>query len=135
FDASHPRGRALQERACSRPPNTRPGPRRESICSRTLEVHCSSPLPANGMQRIDKSIVSGAIRQAHGCVYCALSAYLITMAYKFAFQNAPPEELSGALAALESVVLGKRREIALALVCLIAGGHLLIEDVPGVGKT
>ena len=33
------------------------------------------------------------------------------------------------------VILGKRREIELALVTLICGGHLLIEDVPGVGKT
>jgi len=33
------------------------------------------------------------------------------------------------------VVLGKSAEIRLALTCLLAGGHLLIEDVPGVGKT
>ncbi len=33
------------------------------------------------------------------------------------------------------VVLGKEHEIKLALSCLLAGGHLLIEDLPGVGKT
>jgi MoxR-like ATPase len=33
------------------------------------------------------------------------------------------------------VVLDKDNEIRLAAVCLLAGGHLLIEDVPGVGKT
>ncbi|CAK0774581.1 MoxR-like ATPase [Gammaproteobacteria bacterium] len=33
------------------------------------------------------------------------------------------------------VVLGKDHQIRLALVCLVAGGHLLIEDLPGVGKT
>jgi len=33
------------------------------------------------------------------------------------------------------VVHGKRDEIQLAIVCLLAEGHLLIEDVPGVGKT
>ncbi|MCC6592205.1 MAG: AAA family ATPase, partial [Xanthomonadales bacterium] len=38
-------------------------------------------------------------------------------------------------AQLNSVVLGKPREIRLALVCLLAGGHLLLEDLPGVGKT
>ena len=43
--------------------------------------------------------------------------------------------LAAAVEALEHVVLGKPREIRLALVCLVAGGHLLIEDVPGVGKT
>jgi len=33
------------------------------------------------------------------------------------------------------VILGKQTEIRLAVACLLAGGHLLIEDVPGVGKT
>ncbi len=32
-------------------------------------------------------------------------------------------------------ILGKEKEIKLALTCLIAQGHLLIEDIPGVGKT
>jgi MoxR-like ATPase len=36
---------------------------------------------------------------------------------------------------VERVVRGKRAEIRLALVTLVAEGHLLIEDVPGVGKT
>lgn len=39
------------------------------------------------------------------------------------------------LAQVESVVLGKTRQIRLALTCLLARGHLLIEDLPGVGKT
>jgi MoxR-like ATPase len=33
------------------------------------------------------------------------------------------------------IILGKRRELRLAVACLLAGGHLLIEDLPGVGKT
>lgn len=33
------------------------------------------------------------------------------------------------------VVLGKERQIRYALTCLLAHGHLLIEDIPGVGKT
>jgi MoxR-like ATPase len=36
---------------------------------------------------------------------------------------------------VEQVVQGKRREIRLALAALVAEGHVLIEDVPGVGKT
>ena len=36
---------------------------------------------------------------------------------------------------VELVFQGKPRIVELALVCLIAGGHLLLEDVPGVGKT
>lgn len=36
---------------------------------------------------------------------------------------------------ISSVVLGKKPQIRLALACLFAGGHLLIEDRPGIGKT
>ncbi len=36
---------------------------------------------------------------------------------------------------IETVVKGKREVIRLALTCMLADGHLLIEDVPGVGKT
>ncbi len=38
-------------------------------------------------------------------------------------------------AQLERVLRGKRRAVHLSLVCLFSEGHLLIEDVPGVGKT
>ena len=38
-------------------------------------------------------------------------------------------------AQLQTVIVGKSSQIADALACLLAGGHLLIEDVPGVGKT
>src|SRR5512134_1092497 len=33
------------------------------------------------------------------------------------------------------VILGKEAQIRMALACLLARGHLLIEDIPGVGKT
>jgi MoxR-like ATPase len=36
---------------------------------------------------------------------------------------------------LGNVIVGKRDQLRLALCCVLAGGHLLIEDVPGVGKT
>ena len=39
------------------------------------------------------------------------------------------------LAAANQVVLGKQQQIRLAVCCLLAKGHLLIEDIPGVGKT
>ncbi|GHF55498.1 MoxR-like ATPase [Deinococcus metalli] len=39
------------------------------------------------------------------------------------------------LAQLDSVILGKSGQVRLALTCLLARGHLLIEDQPGVGKT
>ncbi|MEO6968177.1 MAG: AAA family ATPase [Rhodanobacteraceae bacterium] len=45
------------------------------------------------------------------------------------------QRLDAALAQINGVLLGKHRQVRLAVACLIAGGHLLIEDVPGVGKT
>ena len=50
-----------------------------------------------------------------------------------------PDPLRAALAAavdqINGLVLGKPREIRLAFATLLAGGHLLIEDLPGLGKT
>ncbi len=43
--------------------------------------------------------------------------------------------LDAARASLASIILGKDEEIRLALTCLLARGHLLIEDLPGLGKT
>jgi len=46
------------------------------------------------------------------------------------------EKTFGELVAnVERAVLGKHRAIALSLTCLLARGHLLLEDVPGTGKT
>jgi MoxR-like ATPase len=36
---------------------------------------------------------------------------------------------------VEKVIIGKASEVRLAVICLLCAGHLLIEDVPGVGKT
>jgi MoxR-like ATPase len=43
--------------------------------------------------------------------------------------------LGEAIAQVNRLVLGKPAEIELAFACLLAGGHLLIEDLPGLGKT
>jgi MoxR-like ATPase len=37
--------------------------------------------------------------------------------------------------AIGQVLLGKEQRVRLALACLLAGGHLLLEDLPGTGKT
>jgi MoxR-like ATPase len=43
--------------------------------------------------------------------------------------------VAGAVAGLNGIILGKERQIRLCVACLLARGHLLIEDIPGVGKT
>ncbi|MDK9726179.1 MAG: MoxR family ATPase [Sterolibacteriaceae bacterium MAG5] len=47
----------------------------------------------------------------------------------------PHETLDRIVAAAGRVILGKEHQLRLAIACLIARGHLLIEDLPGVGKT
>ncbi|MCP4430582.1 MAG: MoxR family ATPase [Gammaproteobacteria bacterium] len=44
-------------------------------------------------------------------------------------------DIDAAVAAIETVILGKSSQIRLAVCCLLARGHCLIEDLPGVGKT
>jgi MoxR-like ATPase len=47
--------------------------------------------------------------------------------------GAPP--LLAACAAVDGILLGKSEAVRLAFACLVAGGHLLLEDLPGMGKT
>ena len=45
------------------------------------------------------------------------------------------ETIDKVLAQVRQIILGKDREIRMVFTCLLAKGHLLIEDIPGVGKT
>jgi MoxR-like ATPase len=50
--------------------------------------------------------------------------------------DAPTAALvEAAIAGLGGIILGKETQLRLCLACLLARGHLLIEDIPGVGKT
>lgn len=49
--------------------------------------------------------------------------------------NAPQQKISALINQLTTVIVGKDAQIRDCVTCLLAGGHLLIEDVPGVGKT
>ncbi len=44
-------------------------------------------------------------------------------------------DIDRAIAGVETIILGKSMQIRLAVCCLVARGHCLIEDLPGVGKT
>jgi MoxR-like ATPase len=45
------------------------------------------------------------------------------------------QRIEDVVAQVGGIILGKERQIRLAIACLLARGHLLIEDIPGVGKT
>src|SRR6476661_1854176 len=58
------------------------------------------------------------------------------MTVRSATQNIPTaHRLAVVLQQLAEIVVGKDEPLRLALTCLIARGHLLIEDIPGVGKS
>jgi MoxR-like ATPase len=50
-------------------------------------------------------------------------------------RNAQHAAIEQARASLGKIILGKDEQLSLALACLLARGHLLIEDLPGLGKT
>lgn len=63
---------------------------------------------------------------------------LVSWELMAARQSAAPagvEKIAEIQRALSVVIRGKQEAVRLAVVCLLARGHLLIEDVPGVGKT
>jgi len=45
------------------------------------------------------------------------------------------KSILGALQKIEKIIVGKPQQIKLAVCCLLSSGHILIEDLPGVGKT
>ena len=47
----------------------------------------------------------------------------------------PAELVQPVIEALDQIIVGKTEQIRLSIACLLARGHLLIEDLPGVGKT
>ena len=53
----------------------------------------------------------------------------------FANEQSGKAKLDRAITEISRIILGKEQQIRLAVTCLIANGHLLIEDQPGVGKT
>ncbi|MEN9501307.1 MAG: hypothetical protein RI964_592 [Pseudomonadota bacterium] len=46
-----------------------------------------------------------------------------------------PQLIQSTLTELNKVIFGKESQVRLALTCLLANGHLLLEDLPGMGKT
>lgn len=56
--------------------------------------------------------------------------------YRVRVQVEPIRALAGQVVAnVERVIIGKHREVEMALIALLCQGHVLIEDVPGTGKT
>src|SRR5215212_8736278 len=54
---------------------------------------------------------------------------------EFQAQNISRGPNQRVIEAAGSIILGKETQVRLSLACLLARGHLLIEDLPGVGKT
>lgn len=45
------------------------------------------------------------------------------------------DKIAQIIANIETVIFGKHEKVELTVLCMLAGGHILIEDIPGVGKT
>src|SRR5437762_12205190 len=84
------------------------------------------------------------MRKGCNCRFPQSEFSIITLMPQREIMEAPPVELAPPVAfaklaalesALERAIRGKAEVLRLSLVCLLSRGHLLIEDVPGVGKT
>ena len=67
--------------------------------------------------------------------YAAIYRKFLMFAAKLSTLATKPRALDPVLVSAGRIILGKQHEIRQAIACLLAGGHLLIEDLPGVGKT
>ena len=83
----------------------------------------------------DGSPGTGAAKASGTFVTPALEVFVVQPATAPSRDSSFGRLFAALLANVEQVIQGKREQIHLALVCLLAEGHLLIEDVPGVGKT
>src|SRR5512139_1664621 len=71
-----------------------------------------------------------------GCVKKAVLMKLVS--FEGMVRRMPPPvtaQLSRLVDQISTIIVGKRPQIEDGVACLLAGGHLLIEDLPGVGKT
>src|SRR5712675_2445582 len=76
------------------------------------------------------------MRSASGGTYYRIEYNrLMLIQAEFQPKSSSTSPLARVIAAAGSVILGKEPQLRLALACLLAKGHLLIEDLPGVGKT
>ena len=64
-----------------------------------------------------------------------MHGYNPPMLLKRQIQPAGPSPVARIVEAASQIILGKEAQIRMALACMLARGHLLIEDIPGVGKT
>src|SRR5882672_8411501 len=73
----------------------------------------------------------GGLELGSGCPFCAMVAGMTQD------QTSPAlsEQLTALQEQISTIIKGKPAQIKDCIACLIAGGHLLIEDLPGVGKT
>jgi MoxR-like ATPase len=77
--------------------------------------------------------IAAAARSAHGAAAAPQEAAAERLSRAdLETMTLPLERVA---AQVNRIILGKDRQIRMALSCLLAGGHLLIEDIPGVGKT
>ncbi len=71
-----------------------------------------------------------------------MSNYMEENLKELGYEPLPQEQAAGAsrrinsiIDNIETVIAGKHEVVELTVLCLVAGGHVLIEDIPGVGKT
>src|SRR5206468_1498131 len=104
---------------------------RSSACAtrRSPGQYRPRPRPVQGDRQLPPAPAPG--RSTVRCSRLHMTSFPLTARSIQSFT----EGFDAVVANVATVVQGKDDAIRLALLCLVAEGHLLIEDVPGVGKT
>jgi MoxR-like ATPase len=84
-------------------------------------------------------LLSSVFRSLPDTIYDqSFTSFQVVIRRRIEYMSSIPDQAASTtevIAAANQIILGKDREVRLALACLLARGHLLIEDLPGVGKT
>ena len=124
--SSAPRASATSAASAASAPRAATAPRRTGAARRAASPHRAAPPYQAGAPQTPYQ--AGALQTP----YQAASPQT---PYQAASPQTPAPLARALVESIESVVVGKREAVETTVATFLAGGHLLVEDVPGVGKT
>ena len=124
--SSAPRASATSAASAASAPRAATAPRRTGSARRAASPHRAAPPYQAGAPQTPYQ--AGALQTPY-------QASAPQTPYQAASPQTPAPLARALVESIESVVVGKREAVETTVATFLAGGHLLVEDVPGVGKT
>ena len=124
--SSAPRASATSAASAASAPRAATAPRRTGSARRAASPHRGAP---------PYQAASPQTPYQAGALQTPYQASAPQTPYQAASPQTPAPLARALVESIESVVVGKREAVETTVATFLAGGHLLVEDVPGVGKT